>query len=183
MRAPQSPLSTRRMWLAAPPAFCLAASLVGVVGCKSNQHEDAKWMAPPKSYDPKGADLTFNTKNLDAFNTLSADERAAQLDAMKAAKGQFKGQGFYQRQEELTDKIDDRQYGKHDVWITVKDPVYLEITVEYHVFFDEPQLTGLASNTPVEFSGTFLDMIYEDQAKPRRMELKVKGDAINVMKD
>lgn len=179
MRAPQSSLSTRRLWLAAP----LAAAVLGVVGCKTNKHADAEWMAPPKSYDPNGADLTFNTKNLDAFNTMSPDERAAHLDALKAAKGQFKGMGMYQRQEELTDKIDDRQYGKYDIWIAVKDPVYLEITVEYHVFFDEPQLTGLAANMPVEFTGTFLDMVYEDQAKPRRMELKIKGDAINVMKD
>lgn len=152
-------------------------------GCKSNKYEDVKWMAPPKSYDPKGAELTFNTKNLDVFNTMSEDERTAHLDGLKAAKGQLKGQGLYQRQEELTDKIDDRQYGKYDVWVTIAEPVHLEITVEYHIFFDEPQLTGLAGNLPVEFSGTFLDMIYEDEAKPRRMEIKVKGDAINVMKD
>ncbi len=169
MRAPQSSL------------LCLALVLGG--GCKSTKHEDAKWLAPPKSYDPKGAELTFNTKNLDAFNTMGADERAAQLEKLRAAKGTFKGQALYQRSEELTDKIDDRQYGKYDVWLTIAEPVYLEITVEYHVFFDEPQLAGLAGNTPVEFTGTFIDMIYEDQAKPRRMEIKVKGDAINVMKD
>jgi hypothetical protein len=170
MRAPQSPLLVASLALLA-------------LGCKSTKHEDAKWMAPPKSYDPQGADLTFNQKNLDAFNTMSEDERAAHLEKLKGAKGTFKGQALYQRSEELTDKIDDRVYGKYDVWLTVDKPVYLEITVEYHVFFDEPQLQGLAGNTHVEFSGTFLDMVYEDDAKPRRMDIKVKGDSINVLKD
>jgi hypothetical protein len=179
MRAPRSSLV---------PRFSVLGSVVGLLlvsgaGCKSNKYEDVKWMAPPKSYDPKGVELTFNTKNLDAFNTMSADERAAHLDALKAAKGQFKGQGLYQRQEELTDKIDDRQYGKYDVWVTIAEPVYLEITVEYHIFFEEKQLESLGANMPVEFSGTYLDMIFEDQAKPRKLEIKVKGDSINVMKD
>jgi hypothetical protein len=169
MRAPRSELLVVLLMLAG-------------AGCKSTKHDDAKWMAPPKSYDPLGADLTFNTKNLDAFNTMSKDERTAFLEQLKGAKGTFKGQAFYQRSEELTDKIDDRVYGKYDVWLTVDKPVYLEITVEYHVFFDEPQLVGLAGNTPVEFTGTFLDMVYEDEAKPRRMDIKVKGDAINVLK-
>lgn len=169
MRAPRSEL------------LVVLLTLVGA-GCKSTKHDDAKWLAPPKSYDPLTGDLTFNTKNLDAFNTMSEDERTAFLDKLKGSKGTFKGQGFYQRSEELTDKIDDRVHGKYDVWITVDKPVYLEITVEYHVFFDEPQLVGLAGNTPVEFTGTYLDMVYEDEAKPRRMDIKVKGDAINVLK-
>ena len=96
-------------------AGSIAGSIIAPLGCKSSKHEDAKWLAPPKSYDPKGAELTFNEKNLEAFNTLSADERVAHIDKLKGAAGTFKGQATFRRQEELADSMDDRVYGRYDV--------------------------------------------------------------------
>ena len=50
--------------------------------------------------------------------------------------------------------------------------------------FSETQLiSGLATATPIEFTGTLVDLVYLDQAKPRKMEIKVKADAINVLQD
>jgi len=164
-------------------ASLCACLTLSPLGCKSSKHEDAKWLAPPKSYDPKGAELTFNEKNLESFNTLSADERAAHIDKMKGAAGTFKGQATFRRQEELADSMDDRVYGRYDVWATVVDPVFLEITLEYHLFSETQLISGLATATPIEFTGTLVDLVYLDQAKPRKMEIKVKADAINALQD
>ena len=177
MRA--APCSLDRLALA---SLCACMTLAPL-GCKSTKHEDAKWLAPPKSYDPKGAELTFNEKNLEAFNTLSADERAAHIDKLKGATGTFKGQATFRRQEELADTMDDRVFGRYDVWATVVEPVFLEITLEYHLFSETQLISGLATATPIEFTGTLVDLVYLDQAKPRKMEIKVKADAINVLQD
>jgi hypothetical protein len=177
MRA--APCSFGRLALA---SLCACMTLAPL-GCKSSKHEDAKWLAPPKTFDPKGADLTFNEKNLDAFNSMSPDDRAAHLETLKAATGGFKGQATFRRQEELADSMDDRVYGRYDVWATVPDPVFLEITVEYHLFSETQLISGLATGTHIEFTGTLADLVFLDEAKPRKMEIKVKADAINVLKD
>jgi hypothetical protein len=168
--------------LFASASVCACLALLPLA-CKSKEHEEPQWLAPPKSYDPKGADLTFNEKNLEAFNSLSVDERTAHLDKLKAATGSFKGQATFRRQEELADSMDDRVYGRYDVWATVVDPVFLEVTVEYHLFSETQLISGLATATPIEFTGTLVDLVYLDQAKPRKMEIKVKADAINRLQD
>ena len=168
--------------LVASASVCACLALAPLA-CKSKKHEDPEWLAPPKAYDPKGADLTFNEKNLEAFNTLSVDELTAHLYKLKAAKGSFKGQATFRRQEELADSMDDRVYGRYDVWATVVDPVFLEVTVEYHLFSETQLISGLATATPIEFTGTLVDLVYLDQAKPRKMEIKVKADAINRLQD
>ena len=177
MRA--APCSLGRLAL----AFVCASSTLAPLACTSSKHDDPKWLEPPKSYDPKGAELTFNEKNLEAFNSLSVDERAAHIEKLKAATGTFKGQATFRRQEELADSMDDRVFGRYDVWATVVDPVFLEVTVEYHLFSETQLISGLATATPIEFTGTLVDLVYLDQAKPRKMEIKVKADAINVLQD
>lgn len=180
MRAAQL---SRPLALASACALTLASLTLVTVGCKSKKHEDAKWLAPPKAFDPKGAELTFNAKNLEAYNTLSADERAAHIDKLKTATGTFKGQATFRRQEELADTMDDRVYGRYDVWATVPDPVFLEITIEYHLFSETQLISGVATGTHIEFTGTLADLVFLDEAKPRNMEIKVKADAINVLQD
>jgi hypothetical protein len=178
MRAAQC--SFARLALA---SLCACSALAPLACTKSSKYDDAKWLAPPKSYDPKGAELTFNEKNLDAFNTLSADERAAHIEKLKSAAGTFKGQATFRRQEELADSMDDRVFGRYDVWAIVEEPVFLEVTVEYHLFSETQLISGLATATPIEFTGTLVDLVYLDEAKPRKMEIKVKADAINVLQD
>lgn len=160
----------------------LACGLV-VAACNTNKYADPKYMEPPKSYDPKNADLSFNEKSLKAFNSMSDDERAAHVEKLVATPGSLKGQGTFQRDEELTDKIDDSKYGKIVAWVSVPDPVWLEVKVEYQLFSDTRLVSGLAPNTHVEFTGTMLDYVYEDNSKPRRLEIKLKADAITVLKD
>lgn len=181
MRAAQSSLGP--LALASACALTFAALTLGTVGCKSKKHEDAKWLAPPKSFDPEGADLTFNAKNLEAYNSLSVDERATHIDKLKNAAGTFKGQATFRRQEELADTMDDRVYGRYDVWATVPDPVFLEITLEYHLFSETQLISGVATGTHIEFTGTLAELVFLDEAKPRKMEIKVKADAINVLQD
>lgn len=167
---------------AALASFVVCIGLAAA-GCKSNKHEDAKWLAPPKTFDPKGAELTFNEKNLEVFNSMSPDERAAHIETLKSTPGSFKGQATFRRQEELADTMDDRVYGRYDVWATVPDPVFLEITVEYHLFSETQLISGLATGTHIEFTGTPVELVFLDEAKPRKMEIKVKADTINVLKD
>jgi hypothetical protein len=185
MRAPHRSLG--QLALASACAMTLAsvslATVAALGGCKSKKHEEAKWLAPPKSFDPKGAELTFNAKNLEAFNTLSVDERAAHIDTLKNGAGTFKGQATFRRQEELADTMDDRVYGRYDVWATVPDPVFLEITLEYHLFSESQLISGVATGTHIEFTGTLAELVFLDEAKPRKMEIKVKADAINVLQD
>ncbi|MBX7083003.1 MAG: hypothetical protein K1X88_27605 [Nannocystaceae bacterium] len=173
----------RAPWCPRPAlAVALLAAAGPSISCKTNKHEDPKFLAAPKAFDPKGADLTFNEKNLEAFNTMEDDAREAHLEKLKAAAGSFKGQASYQRTEELTDKIDDSKYGKYVIWAKVPQPVWLEVTVEYHLFSDSDLMGPAASDTYVEFSGTLLELTYLDDAKPRRMEIKVKADSVNVLK-
>ncbi len=158
--------------------------LTALVGCQKNsKYEDAKWMAKPKAFDPKGTELTFNAKNLEAFNSMSTDDRAAHLDKLKAAKGSFKGQAEFRRLEEIGETIDDRQHGRFDIWATVPEPPFLEIQVEYHLISDEKLLSGVADHMPIEFSGTLIELEYQDHTKPRKLEAKIKADSISVVKD
>lgn len=182
MRAPRCSLPFR-LGGASSLLAALGLCVLGTVACDTNKHDDPKFMAPPKSFDPKGADLSFNEKSLEAFNSMSSDERAAHIEKLKTTKGSLKGQATFQRDEELTDKIDDRKYGKYVVWATVPTPVWLEVKVEYQLFSDTQLLTGVAPNTHIEFSGTLVDLIYQDSAKPRSLEIKLQADAISPLKD
>jgi hypothetical protein len=186
MRAPRCSLPFRFGGASSALALHLVgvgACLVFPPACDTNKYDDPKFMAAPKSYDPKGADLSFNEKSLEAFNSMSSDERAAHLEKLKATKGSLKGQARFQRDEELTEKIDDRKYGQFVVWATVPEPVWLEVQVEYQLFSGAKLLTGVAPNTHIEFSGTLVDLIYQDSAKPRRLEIKLQADAIAPVKD
>lgn len=176
-------LQPRSIASASLPRLALVV-LTAVLGCQNNsKYEDAKWMAKPKAFDPKGAELTFNGKNLEAFNSMSDDERAAHVQKLQGSKGSFKGQGEFRRLEEIGDTIDDRQHGRFDTWVTVPEPPFLEIQVEYHLFSEEKLLSGVADHTPIEFTGTLIDLVYEDDAKPRKLEAKIKADSISVVKD
>jgi hypothetical protein len=175
MRAPRSSLTSRLL-------VCSLAATV-VAACNTNKHADPKYMAPPKSFDPKGADLTFNAKGLEAFNSMSSDEREAHLEKLRQTPGSLKGQAVFERDEELTDKIDDRVHGKFVVWATVPEPVWLEVQMEYQLFSETQLFTGAAPKTHIAFAGTLIDVVYQDSSKPRKIEIKLKADSITALKD
>lgn len=166
--------------------WCLIALMFALpiaAGCKGNKYEQPEWQKLPASYDPKGLDLTFNTKNLEAFNSLSDAERQQQVEAMVAAPGSFKGQALYESVEELSEQISDHQYGRYVVTASVPDPVLFEIQIDYLLFSDTKLISGLAPKTPIEFTGTLAELHYQNQSKPRKLELKVKLTSANALKD
>lgn len=157
---------------------CIAA--LGVA-CIPDKDKEPEWRKPPKSFDPVGAELTFNAKGIEQFNTMSSTEREAHLSQLMGSAGTFKGQGVFKRATELGDKMDDAQWGKHEIYVVVPDPVLYEITVEYHLFSEQDLSTNVPPNAHIEFSGTLAEMMFQDEAKPRKMEIKVKTDSVTVL--
>jgi hypothetical protein len=151
--------------------------------CVPDKDKEPEWRQPPKAWNTKGDELTFGEKNLDAFNSMSSSERAAHLEGLGAAPGSFKGQANFQRATELGDKMDDAQYGQYSAYATVADPVLYEITIDYYLFATEDLGSSLPPGTFVEFTGTLADLRYDEEAKPRKLEIKVKDVKLNRLED
>lgn len=159
-------------------------------GCLPDKDKEPKWQKPPKAFDVKGADLTFNEAKLEAFNTMDEDQRTAHLAELQSKEGSFKGQAVFKRATELGEKMDDLEYGKYEVYAIAPGPnenetegVWLEVNIEYHLFSEEKFGDGWPPGSFIEFTGTYADMTFQDQSKPRKMELKVKANDIHLLKD
>ena len=63
-------------------ALFFTSALLSVTAC---QGEKKDLLALPAAYNPKHADLTFNKKNLEAFNLMNEAGRKAHIKALKAA--------------------------------------------------------------------------------------------------
>jgi hypothetical protein len=148
----------------------------------SAEQKQPDWQKPPQSYDVKGADLTFNAQRLDAFNSMSSSERETHVEQLKATEGSFRGQAVFQRGNELGEAMDDAQYGKHEIYAIVPDPVLYEITMEYNLFSDQDFYKGIPSGTHIQFAGTLVALEYQDSSKPRKMILKVKASSVERLK-
>lgn len=144
----------------------------------SGEEKQPEWQKPPASYDVKGADLTFNAARLDAFNTMSSAEREAHVEQLKATEGSFKGQAQFQHGSELSEAMDDSQYGKYEINAVVSEPVLYEITMEYALFSDQDFHKGVPPGAHLEFTGTLVDLEYQDESKPRKLTLKVKASSV-----
>lgn len=157
----------------------MCAALLLLPACQpSGKDEQPEWQKPPASYDVKGADLTFNAKRLDEFNSMSSSEREAHVEQLKATEGSFKGQAIFQHGSELGEAMDDAQYGKHEIAANVPDPVLYEITLEYLLFSDQDFHKGVPPGTHIQFTGTLVDLEYQDSAKPRKLTMKVKASSV-----
>lgn len=148
-----------------------------------DKDKEPEWRQAPKAFDPIGADLTFNAKNLEAFNAMSGSEREAHLAELMGKAGSFKGQAIFKLGTELGDKMDDAQWGRYEIYAVVPDPVVYEITVEYHLYSEQDLSTKLPPNGYIEFTGTLAEMMFQDESKPRKMEIKVKADSVSVISD
>lgn len=168
---------------AALPLVALLCSAVVGPACIPDKNKEPEWRKPPKSFDPKEAELTFNAKGLEAFNSMSFDERDAYLQSLEDKPGSFKGQAGFERATELGEKMDDAALGKYEVFAIVPEPVLYEITIEYHLFANEPIGQGLPPKTYIEFTGTLADLTYQDESKPRKLTVKVKDAKVDVPKD
>lgn len=159
-------------------------------GCLPDKDKEPKWQKPPKAFDVKGADLTFNEAKLEAFNSMDETQRTAHLAELQSTEGSFKGQAIFKRATELGEKMDDIEYGKYEVYAIAPGPdenqeegVWLEVNIEYHLFSEEKFGDGWPPGSFIEFTGTYADMTFQDQSKPRKMELKVKATDIHLLKD
>ncbi|MEM6290284.1 MAG: hypothetical protein AAGA54_03435 [Myxococcota bacterium] len=156
-----------------------ALALLGMaavpLGCDNKVKDDEpSWQKAPERFDVKGDALTFGAKNLDAFNSMSSGERAAHLDALKNKPGSFTGQGRFQVVSELGENIADRELGQYEASVLVDDPVLYEITIEYNLLSTEKIGDGYPRGTYVEFTGTLVELDFQDDAKPRKLVIKLK---------
>ncbi len=155
-------------------ALLVLSVAVGPLGCDKSADDEPSWQKPPERFDVKGDELTFGKKNLDAFNTMGSGERAAHLDALKSKPGSFKGQGRFQVVSELGENIADSSLGKYEASVIVEEPVLYEMTIEYNLLSSEKIGDGYPKGTYVEFTGTLVDVDFQDQSKPRKLVIKVK---------
>lgn len=157
--------------------FALASSFALAtvsLGCVPDKNKEPDWQKPPEAWNVKGDDLSFGEKNLDAFNSMSGTEREAHLEALKGKAGGFKGQAKFGRSDKLGDEIADKEHGNFEVYATVEEPVLFEITIEYRLFSAEKQGAKFPPGALVEFTGTLVEVVYKEESKPRKLEIKVK---------
>ena len=181
----------RRAWCTAPAgrasfpamrrtltALYFASALLAVSAC---QQEKKDLLALPAAYDPAATELTFNKKNLEAFNLMSPDARRQHIKELKETPGSFTGQAIFQSGNGLAPTVEDSQHGSYEVFAHVPDPVLYEITIDYQVFTTPELGRPLAPNKAIAFRGTLVDLRFEDETKPRKMTIRVKADHLETL--
>lgn len=158
--------------VAFPLAVCLGLGL-GLTGCPKTDDTPA-WQKAPEQFDVKGDSLTFGTKNLAVFNKMSQAERLAHIEALKDKPGAFKGQGRFVRAGTIGKKLDDYTLGAFQMEISVQDAVLHEITIDYQLFAGEKLGNDYNKGAYIEFSGTLAGLSFQNQSKPRKLEIKLK---------
>lgn len=147
-------------------------------GCKQEKKD---LLALPPAYQPATAELTFNKKNLEAFNLMSKDARRQHIKELKETPGSFSGQAIFQSGNGLAPTVEDSQHGAYELFAHVPDPVLYEITIAYQVFTTPELGRPLAPNHAISFRGTLIDMRYDDETKPRAMTIRVKADTVETI--
>ena len=154
------------------------ASALLAVGC---QQEKKDLLALPAAYNPAATELTFNKKNLEAFNLMSPDARRQHVKELKETPGSFSGQAIFQSGNGLAPSVEDSQHGSYEVFAHVPDPVLYEITIDYQIFTTPELGRPLAPNKAIAFRGTLVDLRFEDETKPRKMTIRVKADHLETL--
>lgn len=170
----------------APKLAVVALSLIGVAftaGCDSKSNAAANILALPASYDPVGAELTFNKAGLEKFNLMSESERDAFIEGLKSKEGSLKGQALVRGSAGLGSAMPDHVHGDWEVMATTRKAVLYEIVVDYSLFTSPAVGRPLAENRAIEFSGTVVSAEYKDDTKPRTLFLKVKSNDIQPLSD
>ncbi len=163
-------------------AVASALALGLCTACIPDEDKKPKWQEPPAAWNPKGAEhLTFNEKGLDAFNSLSPADRQAWVASMKEKPGSFVGQAIFKQGSELGEKMDDYALGTYEIVTDLPDPILYEITLHYRLYTTPEKGKGIPPNAYIEFKGTLADLEYQSDAKPRKINLKIKADEIKVL--
>lgn len=161
-------------------ALFFTSALLSVTAC---QQEKRDLLALPAAYNPVEADLTFNKKNLEAFNLLSDDARKSFVKGLKDQPGSFTGQAIFQAGNGLGAAVEDSQYGSYEVFAHVPDPVLYEITINYQIFTTPELGKPLAPNKAISFKGTVIDLRYDADKKPRLLTIRLKADTLETITD
>ncbi|MGB1014549.1 MAG: hypothetical protein ACPG4T_10480 [Nannocystaceae bacterium] len=161
-----------------PLVAVLTTAVVSQTGCKSEKKD---LLAYPAGYQPQTAELTFNKANLEAFNTMSGDDRNKHIEELKAAAGTFKGQAVHQSGNGIGETVDEFQYGDYEIQAYTPDGVLFEVTIEYNIYTSKEVAKALHPTRPLEFTGTLIDMRYEDSSKPRKLVVRVKADELKTI--
>jgi len=110
-------------------ALFFTSALLSVTAC---QQEKKDLLALPAAYNPKDAELTFNKKNLDAFNTMNEAARKQHIKTLKETPGSFSGQAVFEAGNGLSKTVEESQHGEYELFAHVTDPVLYEITIDYN---------------------------------------------------
>lgn len=161
-------------------ALFLASALLSVSGCDQPKKD---LLALPAAYNPQGADLTFNKKNLEGFNFLTPKERDAFTKDLQAKPGSFRGQAVTEAGNGIAADVEGAEHGAWETFAHVTDPVLYEITIDYRIFSTEELGRPLGRNLPIAFTGTLVDLRYDAEAKPRKLTIGVKADTIELITD
>lgn len=167
-----------------PAALVLTAfTLALATACPpSGDGSDPDFMKPPEAYQPKTADLTFNEKNLEAFVMMSNDEREAHIAKLKESKGSYKGQAMSKTGAGLGEGMEDAKHGEYEL-NAVTEPIWFEVTLDYHLFTTTEIGSKIAPNRALEFSGTLISLDFYEESKPRKLVLKVACDSLAPIPD
>jgi hypothetical protein len=161
-------------------ALFFTSALLAVSGCNQPKKD---LLALPSAYNPREADLTFNKKNLETFNLLKPEERDAFVADLKAKPGSFKGMAVTEAGNGIAAGVEGSEHGNWETFAHVTDPVLYEITIDYRIFSTEEIGRPLGRNLPVQFQGTLVDLRYDAEAKPRKLTIQVKADAMSLISD
>lgn len=161
-------------------ALFFTSALLSVTAC---QQKPKDLLALPAAYNPKDADLTFNKKNLEAFNLMNEDARKKHVKALKETAGGFSGQAVFEAGNGLAPTVEEAQYGDWEVIAHVDTPVLYEITIDYTIYTSAALGRPLAPNKAIAFRGTLLDLRYDSEAKPRKLTIKLKADSLETITD
>ena len=160
----------------------LAAALLANGACVPSDSPDPDYMKPPKSYDPQGADLTFNKERLEKYNMMSEDEKDSYIQELTGAAGSFKGQAIFKSGAGLGEAMEDSQYGSYELSASTSEVLY-EITIDYNIFTTPELGKPLAPHAAIEFTGTLIDLDFQAEDKPRKLSIRVKADDVKRLKD
>lgn len=163
--------------------LALSAGLALVAtGCKpSAQEGKPQWMKPPASYQPaKAANLTFNEKGLESFNSMGAAEREAFVEHLKKAPGSFAGQAIVTSGTGVSEHVPEYKFGTWELNASTSAILY-EITIKYALYTTPELGRGIARNRAVEFSGTIIGVEYQGSNKPRELTVRVKVKDIKTL--
>lgn len=165
-----------------PALLTLAATLLVGSACLPGGDENPDWLKAPEAYQPATAELTFNKTKLEVFNMMTDEERAAHLEQLKGAKGSFKGQAMSKTGASLGEGMDDSKYGEFEL-NAMTEAILFEITIDYHIFTTTAIGGKIAPNRYLEFSGTLIDFDFYEDAKPRRLVMKIAADTLAPIPD